>query len=103
MNTIDLPEAGEAVTLAFDLDAMEAIHDEYGETYVQEVFRRLDMFDPTAIRLCLSNMASAEVSISDLMEKMTVQDLVWRIMDAIHLALKGEKISTAKADEAAAA
>jgi hypothetical protein len=34
---------------------------------------------------------------------MTVQDLVWRIMDAIHLALKGEKISTAKADEAAAA
>jgi hypothetical protein len=101
MNSVNLPEAGETVTLAFTLDAMEALYTEYGETYVQDVYNRLDMFDPAAIKLCLQHMASEEISLSDLMKKMSVQALVLRIMDAIHLALKGEKIS--KTDEAATA
>jgi hypothetical protein len=101
--SIDLPEAGDKITLTFSMDAMDALHEKYGDKYVNEVFDRLNMFDPVAIKLCLSKMASAEVSIPDLMQKMTVQDLSVRIADAIHLSLKGTKLSDMKADDEAAA
>lgn len=90
MNIVNLPEAGEAVTLAFDLDAMEALFAEYGDEYVGEISRRLALRDPRCLRLCVQHMASAEIELADLLKKMPVDDLANRIAEAMTAALVGK-------------
>jgi hypothetical protein len=87
---IDLPEAGKGVTLAFNLSAMETLSDEYGEQYVNDVIRRISLFDPKCLRLCVETMASEEIELADLLKKIPVSELALRINDAIALALTGK-------------
>lgn len=91
MNKIDLPEAGKAVSLAFDWDAMEALSAEYGENYLTEISRRLVLIDPHCIRLCVDAMTSKPVDLPSLLKKLPVDDLVLRISDAINLSLTGKR------------
>lgn len=86
---VALPEAGEGITLAFTLDAMEALSAEWGEEYIHTAFLKLNLSDPVAIKLCLKHMASSEVDLAALVTEMTLEDLTIRIADAIHLAWKG--------------
>lgn len=92
MNNVNLTEAGKAVTLAFDLEAMEALYAEYGEDYVAEISRRLTLRDPRCLRLCVESMASKPVDLPALMKKLPVDELALRIANAIALAITGSPI-----------
>jgi hypothetical protein len=92
MNKIDLPEAGKGVSLAFNLAAMEALSEKFGESYVADTLRRLDLRDPETLKICVQHMASKEVNLSALMQKMAIDDLVMKIADAINVALTGKRI-----------
>lgn len=97
MNVVNLPEAGEAVSLACNLDAMEALNSAYGEEYISITFRRLDLCDPSCLKLCLEHMASEPVVLGDLVKVLPLTEISLRIADAVHLAWKGETISGAVA------
>lgn len=90
MKTVNLPLAGEKVELAFNLAAMETLHGEYGDGYIAEILRRLNLRDPKCLRMCVEHMASKKVELAAIVKEMPVDELALKIADAINLALTGK-------------
>lgn len=93
MNIVTLPEAGETVSLALNLETMEALFAKYGDEYFSVVYRRLDLCDPDCLKFCLERMASEPVSLGELVKAMPVTEISKRIWDAIYLTWKGIRYS----------
>jgi hypothetical protein len=89
MKKASLPQGG-ALSLAFNLDAMEALNAEFGEDYINETLRLLNLRDPKCLRLCVASMGG-KTDLAEILKTMAVDDLVLLIADAINLALTGKK------------
>lgn len=101
MKHIDLPAAGDSARLRLTIDAMNALHEAFGDTYINDTLQRLNLMDPKCLKLCVEKMlvdADEGVTLARLVEKMTVSELAVAIADALWLAVHGKKLTDA-ADE----
>lgn len=93
-NSIALPQAGPQAIAFATFETLEALENEFGETYVQTTFRRLDLCCPTALRLCFDSMVkNRERDLPEVLQDMSAEAMALALADALHLALKGTRIS----------
>lgn len=88
--TISLPEGGKGAHLAFDVAAMEALHDKYGDGYVNEVLAGLDRHDISVFLPVLDVMVKdSKKTPAEIVEASAMADLAIMIADAISLRIYG--------------
>ena len=86
---VSLSEAGDGVVLRFTMDAMERLHGEFGEQYVDDIIRKISAVNPKAFKTVLECMIEGEYDIAKAPWGLTWSDLNERILDAIFLSLHG--------------
>lgn len=89
---VALNEAGDGIVLRFSVDAMERLHSEYGEKYVDDVIKKASLVDPKAIKIALECMIEnppKEFDLKGMPWGLTWSALNEKLVDAIMLAIHG--------------
>ena len=89
--TVALPEISKDAHLSFDVAAMEALHQKYGDHYVNDTISGLDRNDVTVFTAALKVMLkNTDIEPAAAIEKFTLSDLAGRIADAIAIRIHGK-------------
>ncbi len=89
---VALDKAGEGIFLRFTVDAMERLHSEYGEDYLEDLLKGVQKVNVRMIKLVLECTIDAPEGKFDIQEMpfgYTWNELVILILDMIYLSLHG--------------
>lgn len=88
---VALNEAGDGVVLRFSNDAMERLFSEFGEEYIDDLIKKLNLANPSAFKTALEAMVETpegvEVNYDERPWGLSWDELHRRILDAMFLAL----------------